>query len=148
MPPTVYGRGTGFFNRQSMQIPFTINTAIDQGHPEYIGDGSGFVGYVHISDLAPLYEIVLGKVLDGGSLPSGRKGIYFSNTGEYSWKALNEYVGEIGVKLGALSSATPSSVGLEQAVEKWGFFGDTLTLETNHAGKFVLPFIPPSKKYY
>lgn len=139
MPPTVYGRGSGFFKRHSIQLPFTVAHAIDQERPEYIGDGSGTVGYVHIDDLASLYEIVLCKALDGAALPSGRKGIYFSNTGAFTWKALNERIGEVGVKLGALNSATPTSVSLEEAYQKWGFGGDLLLLETNHAGKFVIP---------
>lgn len=136
MPPTVFGSGSGLFKRQSIQIPFTIAHAIDQGYPEYIGDGSGTVGYVHISDLASLYEVVLCKILEGSEdCPFGRKGIYFSNTGDFTWKALNERIGEIGLSLGALSSKIPRSISLDEAWNKWGFDGNILLLETNHAAK-------------
>ncbi|OJJ02992.1 hypothetical protein ASPVEDRAFT_84460 [Aspergillus versicolor CBS 583.65] len=136
MPPTVFGTGSGLFKKQSIQIPFTIQHAIDQGYPEYIGDGSGTVGYVHISDLASLYELVLCKILEGSDeCPFGRKGIYFSNTGDFTWMALNERIGEIGLSLGALSSKIPRSISLEDAWRKWGFDGNRLLLETNHAAK-------------
>lgn len=116
MPPTVFGTGSGLFKRQSIQIPFTIQHAIDQGYPEYIGDGSSTVGYVYISDLASLYELILCKILDGSEeCPFGRKGIYFSNTGAFTWKALNERIGEIGLSLGVLRSNIPHSISLEDA---------------------------------
>lgn len=141
MPPIIYGTGSGFFNRKSMQVPFTITHALDQGWPEYIGDGTSGVGYVHIDGLASLYELVLGKVLGKATQSSGRKCIYFFNAGDYTWKALNENIGEIVVQLGALKSATPASISLDEANGKWGFDGDLLALETNHAAKFDHPFI-------
>lgn len=137
MPPTVYGRGLGLFNTQSIQLPFTIKNTIKAGRAEYIGDGSGTVGYVHIADLASLYELLLRKIIAGDDIPHSKRGYYFSNTGSFTWKGLNETVGEIGVRLGALESSTPVSVTLEEAMERWDFAGDRLLLETNHAGKYV-----------
>lgn len=75
------------------------------------------MGYVHIADLAALYELLLRKILDGAEIPSGRKGYYFSNTGAYTWKSVNEKIGEIGVRLGALMSASAASITLEEAAE-------------------------------
>lgn len=136
MPPTIYGEGLGIFNTQSMQIPSTIQHAIDSGYPEYIGDGSGTVGYVHVADLARLYELLLGKILAGADIPSGRNGFYFSNTGAFTWKDLNEKIGAIGHQLGALKSPTAVSVSLDEAVKKWGWSeSDKLILEINHAGR-------------
>lgn len=138
MPPTIYGRGLGLFKTQSIQIPFTVRHTIDAGHPEYIGDGSGTVGYVHIADLASLYELLLSKILAGSDIPYGKKGYYFSNTGTFTWNELNEKIGAIGYRLGVLKSPTPVSITLEEAVKRWGFTeGDRLLLETNHAGRFV-----------
>ncbi|KAH6954022.1 NAD dependent epimerase/dehydratase [Ilyonectria sp. MPI-CAGE-AT-0026] len=133
MPPTVYGRGLGFFNKQSIQLPFVIRCAIEAGHPEYLGDGSGGVGYVHIEDLAQLYELLLAKVLEGADIPFNRKGIYFSNTGEFVWGDLVKRVGEIGVQLNALKSAEPVHISLDEAERKWE--RPRLFLETNFAGK-------------
>lgn len=141
MPPTIYGKGEGYFHQQSMQIPHTIEHAIREGRAEYIGDGSGTVGYVHASDLAALYELLLLRILEGADVPSGRKGIYFSNTGSFNWKQLNEEIGDIGVRLGALNSPTPVSISLEEAHCKWGFGGDIQTLEINHAAKYAIAVI-------
>ncbi|KAK9249808.1 hypothetical protein V1507DRAFT_89187, partial [Lipomyces tetrasporus] len=136
MPPTIYGRGLGLFKTQSIQIPFTIRHTINAGYPEYIGDGSGTVGYVHIADLAVLYELLLSKILEGADIPYGRKGYYFSNTSAFTWKDLNEKLGVIGYRSGALKSPTPVSITLEEAAERWGFIeGNQLLLETNHAGR-------------
>jgi hypothetical protein len=137
MPPTIYGRGTGFFNKQSIQLPFVIRRAIKAGHPEYLGDGSGTVGYVHIKDLAQLYELLLAKVLQGAEIPFNRKGIYFSNTGEFTWKIVSSEIGEIGVQLNALESAEPVSISLDIAEHEWESAGSRLILETNYAGRFV-----------
>ena len=139
MPPTIYGKGLGLFKAQSIQLPFTIRHTIDAGHPEYIGDGSGTVGYVHIADLASLYELLLSKILAGVEVPHGRKGYYFSNTGAFTWKDVNEQIGAIGHRLGALESPEPASVTLDEAIKRWGFTeGDRLLLETNHAGRYAL----------
>ncbi|KAF6834529.1 BNR repeat domain-containing protein [Colletotrichum musicola] len=119
MPPTVYGRGTGHFNQGSMQIPSVIRGAIKAGQAEYVGDGTARLGHVHVTDLALLYELVFGKILAGEELRSGRRGIYFSNTGNHSWHELATEVGKAGVKLGALKTAEPRSVSLEEAGSKW-----------------------------
>lgn len=135
MPPTIYGRGLGLFKTQSIQLPFTIQHTIDAGRPEYIGDGSGTVGYVHITDLASLYELLLSQILAGVEVPHGRKGYYFSNTGAFTWKDVSDNIGAIGY----LESPKPVSITLDEAIKRWGFTeGDRLLLETNHAGRYAL----------
>jgi hypothetical protein len=146
MPPTVYGRGLGHFKTQSIQIPFAICRAIEAGCPEYIGDGSGTVGYVHIADLAVLYMLLLNNILDNVDVPSGRKGYYFSNTGHFTWKSLNCKIGEIGVGLGALRSGVPKSITLSEAVKNWNFRGfDSLLIETNFAGRYCFGLAYPGR---
>ncbi|KAK2026332.1 NAD dependent epimerase/dehydratase [Colletotrichum zoysiae] len=119
MPPTIYGRGTGLFNQGSIQIPSIIRGAIKAGVSEYVGDGKACLGHVHVTDLALLYELVLKKVLSAEEIPFGRRGIYFSNTGSHNWREIAEHVGKAGVALGALKSAEPRSVTLEEAASKW-----------------------------
>ncbi|KAK1985722.1 NAD dependent epimerase/dehydratase [Colletotrichum cereale] len=119
MPPTIYGRGTGLFNQGSMQIPSIIRGAVKAGVPQYVGDGTARLGHVHVTDLALLYELVLKKVLSAEQIPSGRRGIYFSNTGSHNWRDIAGYAGKAGVALGALESAEPRSVTLEEAASKW-----------------------------
>ncbi|TIC90546.1 Uncharacterized protein CH35J_011860 [Colletotrichum higginsianum] len=119
MPPTIYGRGTGFFNQGSMQIPSVIRAAVKAGVPAYVGDGTARLGHVHVTDLALLYELVFGKVLAGEEIPSGRRGIYFSNTGSHNWRDIAGHVGRAGVALGALKAAEPRSVSLDEVAAKW-----------------------------
>lgn len=110
--------------------------SIDSGHPEYIGDGSGTVGYVHVADLAALYLLLLSKILDGTDIPYGQRGYYFSNTRDFTWRNLNEKIGEVGARLGVLESGLPTSVTLDEALNRWGFReGNRLLLETNPAGR-------------
>jgi len=138
MPPTVYGTGLGLFKTQSDQLPTTVRHTIKAGHPEYIGDGLGILGYVHVADLAGLYELVLSKILAGLDIPHGRKGYYFSNTGAFTWKEVNERFGEIGYRHGTLKSSEPVSVTFDEALEKWGFAeSDRLLLELTHAARSV-----------
>ncbi|OLN86540.1 hypothetical protein CCHL11_08503 [Colletotrichum chlorophyti] len=132
MPPTIYGQGTGLFNQESLQIPAIIRSAIKAGVAEYIGDGDAYLGHVHVEDLALWYELLFSKVLSGESLPSGRRGIYFSDTGSHNWREVATEVGKAGFSLGALKSAEPRSVSLEEAAERW--FGlEPRVVEMNYA---------------
>lgn len=85
MSPTIYGTGSGLFNKLSMQIPHLIRTFIQDGRAAVIGDGQARWNHVHIADLAELYELFLVQVVGGPTIPAGEKGIYFSETGEHSW---------------------------------------------------------------
>jgi nucleoside-diphosphate-sugar epimerase len=88
MSPTIYGFGTGLFNKLSIQIPALLRAAIKAGQVKMIGEGKGQWDYVHVTDLAKLYEILLVKILKGEEIPTGEKGILFSGTGRYSWAEL------------------------------------------------------------
>lgn len=60
-----------------------------------------------------------GKVLAGEDIPFGKKGIYFSETGEYTWRWLAEVIGKAGAELGALDSVEPKSISLEEGAQRW-----------------------------
>ncbi|OCL07922.1 NAD(P)-binding protein [Glonium stellatum] len=115
MSPTIYGVGTGFFNKMSIQIPILIRIALDSGKAEYIGDGKGEWDYVHILDLATLYEIMLAKIVQGEDIPYGNKGIFFSETGNYKWKELAQGIADAGNALGALKTNETKSITMEEA---------------------------------
>ncbi|KAF4628389.1 hypothetical protein G7Y89_g9763 [Cudoniella acicularis] len=119
MSPTIYGIGTGNFNRQSIQIPTIIRSALKAGQAEAIGEGKGIWDYVHIADLAKLYEILLTKILNGEEVPSGEKGIIFSSSGRYSWAELSHGVADALFTLGAIKTRDVKSLTLEEAAEKW-----------------------------
>jgi nucleoside-diphosphate-sugar epimerase len=90
MSPLIYGLGSGLFNRHSVQIPNILRSAIRRGHVEVVGAGEGAWDQVHIGDLASLYELLLAKVLDGDKVPYGKAGIFFSETGDFTWRQLAE----------------------------------------------------------
>lgn len=72
MSPTIYGLGTGLFNKTSIQLPTIIRTAIKKGHVDVVGEGTGVWDAVLIQDLVLLYELLLAKVLSGDDVPSGK----------------------------------------------------------------------------
>ena len=117
MSPLIYGLGTGLFNNISIQIPRLIRAAISKGTALHVGDGLATWDHVHIADLAALYVIIVNKVLSGADLPSGRKGIYFSAGGRHTWLGLAQSIGKAGVHLGALKTAVPTSLTVEEAAQ-------------------------------
>ena len=77
MSPLIYGIGTGLYNRVSIQIPAYIKSAMKHGQSVMVGDGKGEWDYVHVVDLAELYELAaLDMLRNGGEkLPKGEKGV-------------------------------------------------------------------------
>ncbi|KAL2839660.1 hypothetical protein BJY01DRAFT_237027 [Aspergillus pseudoustus] len=105
MSPTIYGEGSGLFNRQTIQVPGIIKRALRRGRTPVHGTGAGNWDHVHIDDLSDLYELILSRLLRGEALPSGKKGIYFSETGYHSWKELSEKIAAVGHDLGGLKTS-------------------------------------------
>ena len=93
MSPLIYGLGTGYFNRLSIQVPSMIRAALKTKQAEVIGDGKGVWDHVHVEDLALLYEISVVKIL-AGELGSGEKGVYFSENGQHTWREVAEGVAD------------------------------------------------------
>lgn len=120
MSPTIYGVGSGKFNRLSIQYPIQMRAAIKDGHAGYIGNGAGQWDYVHVQDLAELYEHVLYDFVTGaGKAPSGEKGILFSETGYFTWKEVGENIQKAAIELGALSGGEAKSFSLKEGADKW-----------------------------
>ncbi|RYC59478.1 hypothetical protein CHU98_g6734, partial [Xylaria longipes] len=71
MAPTIYGVGSGLFNKRSMQIPAYVATALDHGRAVVIGDGEGVWDHIHVQDLAALYEILAERALDNNNNNKG-----------------------------------------------------------------------------
>ncbi|KAK1756295.1 hypothetical protein QBC47DRAFT_343028 [Echria macrotheca] len=87
MCPTIFGVGTGLFNRVSIQVPAYIRAGIEHGRVVVVGEGKGVWNYVHVQDMADLYLLVVGRIVkrDGEGLPMGKKGILFCENGMFSW---------------------------------------------------------------
>lgn len=120
MSPTIYGIGSGHFNRLTIQYPAQMRAALKQGKALYIGDGAGQWDYVHVQDLATLYELILVDYVSGRrAMPVGEKGIIFSETGNFRWKEVAEGIARAGKELGALNETEVKSVGLYEAAQAW-----------------------------
>ena len=119
MSPTIYGRGTGVFNRTSIQVPAYASTTLKAGHGVVVGEGKGVWDRVHVEDLAELYEIVLLDILEKGgrNLPFGEKGIIFSGNGRFQWLDIAEGVAEAACKEGLIESPEVKSVSLKEGAE-------------------------------
>jgi nucleoside-diphosphate-sugar epimerase len=137
MSPTIYGLGSGLFNRLSIQTPTMIRVAIASGQAEMIGAGAGTWDEVHISDLVLLYEVLLAKILaKDAAVPRGEMGIIFSQSGEYTWRELSKGIARAGAKLSALKSEEVREISLEQGANIWS--GEDLQLaELGFASKSV-----------
>lgn len=120
MSPTIYGLGSGMFNRVTIQYPLQMKSAAKEGTAEYVGDGEGIWDFVHVLDLAELYEIVLLDWVEGiKSVPIGEGGILFSGTGTFKWREVAEGIAQAGFQMGVFRDATTRSISLEEAARKW-----------------------------
>ncbi|KAK5634724.1 hypothetical protein RRF57_010437 [Xylaria bambusicola] len=120
MSPTIYGMGTGKFNRFSIQYPLLMKQAVRSGQAEYVGDGEGVWNFVHIVDLVMLYELVLLDWIEKRRItPVGENGIIFSATSTCKWKEAADRIGKVGADLGKLRSPEARSISLEEATRKW-----------------------------
>ncbi|KAB5583197.1 hypothetical protein GE09DRAFT_293117 [Coniochaeta sp. 2T2.1] len=134
MCPTIYGVGSGAFNKLSIQVPLMMRKAIESGVAQYAGEGSGVWDHVHIGYLVDLYEIVLGKALAGEEVGFGRQGFYFNGAGRHSWLEVAQGIGQAGYEAGAFTPPTPVSISLEEAGEKWNG-GDAQLAELGFASR-------------
>ncbi|CEI61260.1 hypothetical protein FVEN_g6016 [Fusarium venenatum] len=112
--PLIYGRGTGLFNKSSIQIPIMIKAALQRGEAIYAGDGLGVWDHTHVEDIANLYTLIVAKVLDGEKIYSGKDGFYFANHGTQSWLDIAKGIAKVGYQRGKLA-AEPRSVSLCEA---------------------------------
>ncbi|KAJ4328316.1 hypothetical protein N0V84_001187 [Fusarium piperis] len=119
LPPDIYGQGTGLFNKHTPQLFSLVKKAIDMGYPEYIGDGLGGAGHVHITDLSELYKVMILRILQGEHVPSGKEGLFLTETGYHNWFDVAKLIGEVGVCRSVLKSADPRSITVEEATKRW-----------------------------
>lgn len=119
MSPTIYGLGTGLYNNLTIQIPSYTRSAIANGQTVVIGDGNGVWDHVHIEDLVVLYEICVREILENGGkdLPSGKKGIIFSENGTASWKTVAQGVADAAYQSGKIKTNEVKSVPLSEGAE-------------------------------
>ena len=66
-PTLIYGVGRGL-NTQSVQIPFLVSNALEQGIVQIVGSGRNVWSNVHLDDVVALYLLVLERPRAGGSI--------------------------------------------------------------------------------
>lgn len=119
MSPTIYGVGSGLFNKLSIQVPTMMRSAIKSGQAIMVGEGREIWDYVHIADLARLYELLVLKIVADEQIPTGESGILFSAAGRYSWGELSENVAKSLFTVGAIKTDVVRSVDLEEAAKQY-----------------------------
>ncbi|KAK1751237.1 hypothetical protein QBC47DRAFT_307679 [Echria macrotheca] len=117
MSPIIYGIGTGLSNKMSIAVPQLAQMAMVTGKVVVIGDGKAVWDYVHVEDVAALYQKVLETIVGKGGegLPTGKKGILFGGNGRHSWMELAEGVAQALLQAGKLGDAIVESVSLADA---------------------------------
>jgi nucleoside-diphosphate-sugar epimerase len=121
MSPTIYGVGSGHFNRTSLQIDTIMRIAQRDGFTPLIGNGAEEWSHVHIEDLVKLYETLIAGILSGADLPSNKKGIYFNETGHHSWREVSEHVATAGKRTGYLETDEVRELSLEDGAAALGW---------------------------
>ncbi|CAF3953243.1 unnamed protein product [Rotaria sp. Silwood1] len=136
LPPTIYGIGTGLFNRTSIQLPCLIEIALKRHKAGMIGSGEATWNNVHIADLCNAYIIIFDHFLaaygpnaksDEQSSPyltTGREGYYFIENGMHTWRQLSEKIGEVLYKKGIVKSPEVTSFSDDEVKNSpFGIYG-------------------------
>ncbi|KAL8734745.1 MAG: hypothetical protein Q9181_003085 [Wetmoreana brouardii] len=137
MPPSIYGPGTGDFNRLTIQVPTVMRSALEKGYVMQLGRDDGDVEHVHVEDLADLYILVADRVLKGElkGMPSGERGIYFAGTGRHTWKEFSRGIVDALIELGGIKDKEIRKVGVKEAADSWTG-GNELLCELNFGSNF------------
>ncbi|KAK4069196.1 hypothetical protein Trihar35433_5775 [Trichoderma harzianum] len=109
-PPLIYGQGTGFGNRRSIQIPALVGVSLHEKEAVVLGSGEGLWNVAHISDVAEFYSLILKRYIEGKPIQYGKNGYYFLENGETSWLGISKRIGEVGYSQGLLKSKEPKAI--------------------------------------
>ena len=110
-PSNIYGTGSGL-NPRSVQIPFLVDHALDQGVVHIVGRGVNRWSNVHIDDVAELYLLALEKA------PAGA--FYFVENGEASFGEIGDAIAA-RLELGPVQP-WPAEVAAQQWGETWAYY--------------------------
>ncbi|TKA52728.1 hypothetical protein B0A53_04181 [Rhodotorula sp. CCFEE 5036] len=123
IPPTIYGKGTGFFATISQQIPHLARLAIREGQAISINEGKSIWNHIHVEDVADFYSFLLTRILKGDDqqVGSGQRGYYFVQDGEHTWADVASGIAASLVKQGVLDSAEVRQGSADWVGEHLGF---------------------------
>ncbi|PYI03964.1 hypothetical protein BO78DRAFT_321520, partial [Aspergillus sclerotiicarbonarius CBS 121057] len=83
-PPTLYGRGSGTWNKLSPQIPGLVRASITHQKAHKFAQNREVV-LTHISDLTGFYARLVEAILREEIIPVGEEGYYFIVSNSISW---------------------------------------------------------------
>ncbi|OTA58351.1 NAD dependent epimerase/dehydratase family protein [Hypoxylon sp. EC38] len=116
MSPTIFGFGTGLFNKLSIQLPTLVRAFLRNKRAVVLDDGKRMWDHVHVEDLAELYLLIVKRILEQGGegLPTGKKGIIFSSNGRHSWLEVSQGIADACYEEGQLADRQVQSVGIQE----------------------------------
>ncbi|KAF9462316.1 NAD-P-binding protein [Collybia nuda] len=113
VPPMVYGPGTGFGNKISIQYVAIIRMGRDLGEVFQVADDTSTWPLVHLLDLTSLYMTLLKAIISSSQdLPPYGKvhGYYFAENGTFSWKLLSQAISDQLASRGLIKATYPPSI--------------------------------------
>lgn len=147
IPGIVYGKGTGFGNKISIQTVAIVKAAKATGRvhrPDNLdGVSRVLVRYVnftdfrqmwpvsHINDTAELYAQLLRRLLASDDIPAGKNGFYLASSGPVAWLDIYSAAARALHKRGVIDSSEVGEVS-DAALEK--------AAEVLPGGKAMVPF--------
>lgn len=131
-PPTIYGLGTGPFNKHSIQIPGLIRTYVKLGQAGNIGKGLNIWNNVHVEDLADFYILLLENIFEGKA-DVRKDGWYFAENGQHTLSDLTKKIAEILLKKKLIKTATVRELTDDEINKHLGILA--LFIYTNSRGK-------------
>ncbi|KAL8918673.1 MAG: hypothetical protein Q9208_007234 [Pyrenodesmia sp. 3 TL-2023] len=137
MPPTIYGTGTGHFNRLTIQAPAMMRSALKTGQVMQLAPDNAIAEHVHVEDLADLYLVMATRVAKDGmqGFPSGERGIYFAATGRHSWGDSAKKIAQALRQFDAIKTTEIKKIGLKEAAG-WWTGGNELVCELNFGSSY------------
>ncbi|KAL9609303.1 MAG: hypothetical protein Q9167_005921 [Letrouitia subvulpina] len=142
VPPVVYGKGSGQWNKLSVVLPVYVQASIARKTVYKFAQNTK-VSSVHISDITALYGRIIQKILKKEAIPNGTEGYYFAVAHELHWW---EVLDRLAVALNARGLVTDTKTQLwpsdEVAAETLGVpvqfvqtlwnSGDNIVSENKH----------------
>lgn len=127
------GIGNGPGNKLSIQIPTLTKLSLATNQAVVFADGKGVSSctwpqpvttqivnvlqlwsVTHISDVARFYDMLLGQIIDGKSVASGKSGYYFLDAGEVSWLQISQAIAHVGKSRGHFESEEPKALNPDE----------------------------------
>ncbi|KAK1688412.1 NAD dependent epimerase/dehydratase [Colletotrichum godetiae] len=138
--PCIFGPGSGLFNKAGLMIPIMMGYVLRNGYGLTLGDETGCIDYVHVSDLADLYVLCVLDIVEraGVNVPRGKKGIMFPTVGRTLTIDIPRKCLDIAFATGNLpkeggpQKKIVRNVSLEEAAETCA--GNMDVAETGYAG--------------